>query len=273
MGADPDGEAAWQSAVDDQFSREADEWQTAYDGRPDVRRDAHRRRLRLAVDMLQRVCPAGARILDLGCGPGVASVALAEAGHQVTAGDHSPAMLDAAAERARRAGVADRVTTLLLDAHDLPFPAASFDAVLALGVLQWSHSPRRVLAEMARVAKPGGHVVVNATNAAQLAAVIDPSRGALRAFGPIRRLARIVRPRAQHNLHSRAQLLGLLGAVGFAPIRVAAVGFGPFTLLGRRVLPDQLERWAQGRLEHRARRVPAIRGAGAQLVVLAVRIS
>jgi trans-aconitate methyltransferase len=60
------------------------------------------------------------RILDVGCGPGVATVALARrfAGASVLAADGSPAMLERAAQRVARAGLGDRVTTRLVELPD-----------------------------------------------------------------------------------------------------------------------------------------------------------
>ena len=219
--------------------------------------------------MIQRACSSGARILDLGCGPGALTVTLAHAGYVVTAGDRSDVMLELAAHRARSAGVADRVTTRRLDAHDLPFRRATFDAVVALGLLQWSHSPERVMEEMARVVKPGGYVVANVTNRRQLAALIDPARAALRALGPAKRLMSQGRHEV-HNLHTLADLWALLQKNGLSPLSVGAFGYGPFTVLGREVVPDELGQWLQTQLGVRAREVPAIRRAAAQLLVLAV---
>jgi SAM-dependent methyltransferase len=60
------------------------------------------------------------RILDVGCGPGVATVALARrfAGATVLAADGSPAMLERAAQRIARAGLGDRVATRPLQLPD-----------------------------------------------------------------------------------------------------------------------------------------------------------
>ena len=105
--------------------------------------------------------PRPATILDLGCGTGVVTRALATrdafAG-TVTGIDQSPHFI-AAAERLS-AGVADRVEFAVADAHELPFPDAHFDAAVAHTLVSHVRDPVAVLAEAARVVRPGGSVAI-----------------------------------------------------------------------------------------------------------------
>jgi ubiquinone/menaquinone biosynthesis C-methylase UbiE len=77
----------------------------------------------------------GRRILEVGCGAGVVSVALALSGAQVTAVDVSASGLRVTEERAAHYGVAERVSTLLCPAERLDFPEGSFDFFLAKSVV------------------------------------------------------------------------------------------------------------------------------------------
>ena len=105
--------------------------------------------------------PRTAAILDLGCGTGVVTRALAArdgfAG-TVTGVDQSPHFVAAAERLAAGDGVADRVAFAVADAHELPFPDASFDAVVAHTLISHVRDPLTVLAEAARVVRPGGSV-------------------------------------------------------------------------------------------------------------------
>jgi 2-polyprenyl-3-methyl-5-hydroxy-6-metoxy-1,4-benzoquinol methylase len=102
--------------------------------------------------------PAGADVLDLGCGCGVpVARSLAEAGHRVTGVDVSRVQL----ERARRLVPAARF--LHADALEVAFPAGAFDAVVSLYVL--IHLPLEaqpgLLARIAGWLRPGGWLLAS----------------------------------------------------------------------------------------------------------------
>ncbi len=103
---------------------------------------------------------APARVLDLGCGAGHASFALAAGGApQVTAYDPSPDMLAVVAQEAAKRGHAG-IETRLGAAEVLPFENDSFDLVVTrYSAHHWASVPR-ALAECARVMTPGGRLVV-----------------------------------------------------------------------------------------------------------------
>ena len=74
--------------------------------------------------------------------------------------DYTPEMLSIAARKARRQGIADRLTLAVGDAHALPFPDDSFIcATVGFGIRNFIDVPQ-ALGEMARVVMPGGRVVI-----------------------------------------------------------------------------------------------------------------
>lgn len=98
---------------------------------------------------------SASRVLDVGCGPGGVTADLAEA---ATAG--SVVAVDIDLRMAARARAAlPGVPVLQADGRRLPFPDASFDAAVCNLVLLWSPEPEHVVAEMARVVRPGGVVL------------------------------------------------------------------------------------------------------------------
>jgi demethylmenaquinone methyltransferase/2-methoxy-6-polyprenyl-1,4-benzoquinol methylase len=110
------------------------------------------------VAVTRAVAPRpGQRVLDLAAGTGASSVALARSGADVVAGDFSPGMI---AEGRRRHGDVPNLSFTEADATALPFDDESFDTVTISFGLRNVVEPQKALAEMLRVAKPGGRLVV-----------------------------------------------------------------------------------------------------------------
>jgi SAM-dependent methyltransferase len=115
---------------------------------------------RLAFDRMRDV-------LDVGCGIGHWAHVLASAlpvDAQVIGVDRDPLWVDKATERAAARGISHRFQYRLSEAQALPFPDASFDLVTCQTLLIHVADPRAVIAEMARVARPGGLVLAAEPN-------------------------------------------------------------------------------------------------------------
>lgn len=110
----------------------------------------------MAIEPVVRASGAGPglRVLDVCCGHGDLTAALAGTGAEVTGLDFSPAMLARARDRAPSARLVEG------DAQALPFEDGSFDAVTCAFGLMHVPDQDRALREMRRVLRPGGTAVL-----------------------------------------------------------------------------------------------------------------
>ena len=113
---------------------------------------------------------AGARVLDVGTGPGFVALAAIARGADVSAVDQSSAMV----EIARRSGVDARVAPV----EQLPFEEGAYDAVVGNFLLNHLPRPSAAVASMARVLRPGGRLALTVWD-------LPDANPALGLFGPV----------------------------------------------------------------------------------------
>lgn len=98
-------------------------------------------------------------VLDVACGPGLVACEFARRSAQVTGIDITPAMIEQAEKRQSEQKL-DNATWLVGDVLPLPFSDNSFSLVITRYSLHHFIDPKGVLAEMIRVCRPGGRVMV-----------------------------------------------------------------------------------------------------------------
>jgi 2-polyprenyl-3-methyl-5-hydroxy-6-metoxy-1,4-benzoquinol methylase len=118
----------------------------------------------------------GAQVLEIACGSGEFSKILGERGAVVTAADIS----SAAVERTRRLTKGLSVTCGVADLMALPYRDESFDLVVSLETLEHTPSPFQATAELVRVTRPGGRLIITTPNYMSLMGI---SRGLMRLTG------------------------------------------------------------------------------------------
>lgn len=136
-------------------------------------------------------------MLELGFGGGALLNDLLAAGAQVAGVDASAAMIERARRRFRKAIIAGRLTVVEGSAESLPLPAASVDKACSVNSLYFWADPAAVLAEFARVLRPGGLLVLVFQSAEQVRAWPGHQYG--------------------FSAHDAAEVTGWLRAAGFTP--------------------------------------------------------
>jgi SAM-dependent methyltransferase len=192
-------------------------------------------------------CPPPGRVLDVGCGTGALAARLAGINYEVVGLDPSQGMLDVMRERAPTVGAVHGSAT------EMPFGDGEFDLSLSVATMHHVAEPdavRRALAEMVRVVKPAGRILVWDHNPR------NP-------YWPYL-MRRVPQDRGYERLIDLEELLSGLEAGGAEPVLVRQLGlvpdFTPRSLLG-----------AAAALERAAERAPVVHRRCAHNVVLAVK--
>ena len=273
-GASQPMQSTYQRTVDVYFEAAAQGWNDIYQ-RHDVEGAIYQERRRRVWELIEHfgVTPSS-RVLEIGCGAGLTTVDLARRGCLVDAVDTVHAMLEFTRRHAAEAGVADRVRTLFADVYNLPFEADTFRLVLAIGVIPWLPSAAPAIREMARVLAPGGDLIVTADHTWGLSRVVDPLSNRL--LSPFKQAARklLARPNgAEARTHTRPEIDCAIGGAGLQKICGSTVGFGPFTIVRHRLLPEIVGLKLNHQMQALADRgVPLFRSGGAQYLVTARKI-
>lgn len=116
------------------------------------------------LDYIDRHCGlAGKQVLDLGCGGGLLSEAMAGHGAHVTGADSAAELIETAAAHARTTGL--DIDYVHADSSELPAAGeARFDIVVCLEMLEHVPDPASVVRACANLVKPGGHVFFSTIN-------------------------------------------------------------------------------------------------------------
>jgi 2-polyprenyl-6-hydroxyphenyl methylase / 3-demethylubiquinone-9 3-methyltransferase len=162
------------------------------------------------------------RILDVGCGGGILSEALAKAGAQVTGIDLSLASLEAARQHAQAGGLQIDYRAITAEELAAEHPE-SFDAVTCLEMLEHVPEPEKVIAACAKLVKPGGKVFFSTINRTlfSLVAVILIGEYVLRLL-----------PRGTHDyrkLIRPAELKAWSRQSGLDFVQIASLMYNPIT--------------------------------------------
>ena len=219
-------------------------------------------------EVLARVAPPPARLVELGAAPGDQSIGLARVGYRVTAVDLGEAEWSDQPEGSMRAKLGEAGVELVVwDLERTPYPleGESFDVVLLTEVLEHLREyPVRSLAEASRLLRPGGSLVLTTPNAAYVRNRLDLLRGRS-VYTPLRDWLHGL-PHARHaREYTRSELEELIRQAGLTSVSVTGRHF--YRSGGNRSLHARL---AKRIVDSVSRKVPTL---GPSLVIVARRPS
>jgi ubiquinone/menaquinone biosynthesis C-methylase UbiE len=139
------------------FNHKAHCWQSKYGPRGKLDSRVEQFTVRLS-----ELCVPPSDILDLGCGTGEIAAAIGQMGYQVTACDFAEEMIEIA--RSSHPGTEVKWVCLKPDWEVLPFEDCSFDGIVASSVFEYLVDVQRVAAELSRVIRPEGILLLTVPN-------------------------------------------------------------------------------------------------------------
>jgi 2-polyprenyl-6-hydroxyphenyl methylase/3-demethylubiquinone-9 3-methyltransferase len=183
--------------------------------------------------LAERISLKGARVLDVGCGGGILSEALARAGALTMGIDLAPGVIDVARLHLHESGQTVEYRLASVEALAAEMPGA-FDAITCMEMLEHVPDPGSVVAACATLLKPGGRLFLSTLNrtAAAFAAAIVGAEYLLHLL-----------PRGTHH-HAQfirpSELAAALRAAGLELEDLSGLAYNPFTRRARIVRGTQV---------------------------------
>ena len=226
-------------AVREFFDKNVEEW--------DVQRyqdETYISRGRVALRWLTSMTP-GKHVLDMGCGTGHQTLALAKHGHDVVAADFSEQMARATRQRLLRERPGQPARVIVADALNPPFREETFDVVMALGVVGFIKDRPSLLRSIYQIIKPKGTLVCDAGVPEEHVLFQKISRGLTRTVEAVFRMKASPARRGWYSQnfikHTPLVFERLLEGAGFQPVARGGGGFGDLKVRSTSILPWRVQ--------------------------------
>ena len=221
------------------FDSHAEDWSRAYRQPRSANDVVLGERLGLAMTLTEDVA-SDASALDVGCGAGLLTVALARRGYHVTAVDLSPRMVELCRDALEGASV-DQSTVQLACGNCLQMELDSgpFDVIYALGLLQYQEDELATLKRLRQLLRPGGRLVISGPIGRRVGnlfgawnLVTNARRRVEAALGGDRWKEFEQVLAISHHTYSIGRLRRLLNEAGFETLALRPHGFVNYALIG-----------------------------------------
>lgn len=211
------GRNSQSSKVQSYFDRNSATWRDLYVNSRTTNELVLRERLHYALHALSKNAPLGATVLDVGCGSGAAAAKIALMGYLAHGVDISPQMIALCHEQLSR--MPPESGSILFTAGDfmeMEFEPSHYEAVIALGFLEYQTDERAVLSRFHHIMKTGGLLIVSGPQGLSLSG----------AFGLTGLLLKLTgRQALALHSYSRARMSRLLLSAGFEVKDIIRHGF------------------------------------------------
>jgi len=205
------------SKVQSYFDRNSATWRDLYVNSRTINEFVLQERSDYALDLLSKNVPLGATVLDVGCGSGAAAVKIAQMGYLAHGVDMSPQMIALCRERLSR--ILPESGSVLFTAGDfmqMEFEPSHYEAVIALGFLEYQTDESAVLGRFHNIMKTGGLLIVSGPQSLSLSG----------AFGLTGLLLKLTgRQALALHSYSRPRMSRLLLSAGFEVEDIIRHGF------------------------------------------------
>jgi SAM-dependent methyltransferase len=223
--------------VQAKFHAAAEEWRDTYTRPRHVSDLVLADRKRWAVHFISGLVPLGSRVLDAGCGAGLAALDLVHAGYVVHGVDIAEKMIALANGLFADEGVpVDRYTFTCAAVTDAGLQDGMFGGIVALGFLQYQEEEVAALELFRRLLRPGGVLVVTGPTEARLGNFLGMPLHARKLLTRLRVLKPKAYPgRVGRHKYSVGRFRRLLRGAGFDVVEYKGHGFAEFDVISRAI--------------------------------------
>ncbi|MBI1281326.1 MAG: methyltransferase domain-containing protein [Anaerolineaceae bacterium] len=262
------------------FNERSDYWYEVYQDQYSFASYALRKQHGFVLDLVQRT-KGTSRILDVGCGAGVTVLELAQMGYEVDGLDIAPKMIQRAQNEAQRRNLECEFKIGI--AEDLTYHDQYYDVVIALGLLGNILDDKPALAEMARVLKPGGRLILTMPNILALDLLIALPKslpimlGATRFRQPLRVVGNLGRRLIGRDIKDMSALrfnqcvmpqkfVRHLQQHGFSDVSYYPLTFGPIMPFGLHVFSNKTSIYMSEKITHTVNTIKPLAIMGTMIV-------
>ncbi len=212
--------------VENYFSEKSGDWHDLYIEPRSANDLVLQNRKELALRMVQTYAPKEGSVLDAGCGAGLLSAHLAREGYKVHGVDISASMIDICKKQFAKEFTENHPHRFSVgDLKELNLEGETFDAITAMGFIEYQENEAAMLDHLYSLLKPKGLLVISGPKKMSISRIMAS------AYSKVLR-KKDQRPSISIHLYGKSRFKKLLEGAGFEVTNVFSHGFAGFPILG-----------------------------------------